>query len=439
MNTPTSLAQITVQVDALSVVKEIEDAVIEAEDIWVSCYETGKPSVHGKVRVAIDEEARDRCVFSGRDGVECQQIAKNTFHISCLSLHISTRTVRFPSRTVRLPPPPTSRTSSKLDYGITSLDISPDGQVWVAGLGDGSVVLGKQAEMPIAAVHRASVSSVKLLADPGLGANEWKVLSASDDFSVSLSSFTTSPPSTSAVLRLKSHTRAVTSLSLLPSSDSQAISGGKDGTLRIWDISPGTGKQLGMLRSSGDVAIMAISVSVSGVLAAMALQSGHFDLVDLDTRSTIFSSSSSPSTTKTYGALDAIALYTLSEPDGRHILVTGSRSGVLSFYICAVKGGGVDVRSVGSCVRNGAGVSDIKLVASSKSSDYPTALVATTDGLPYQLQLTPTPGSESLEFEVVAEYAGGADCSPIQSIIGCVKSREVWMAGDDGAVWVYEL
>ncbi|KAG8714740.1 hypothetical protein FRC08_011499 [Ceratobasidium sp. 394] len=79
MSTLTSLAQVTVQVDALSAVKDIEEGVIEAEDIWVSCYETGKPSVHGKVRVAIDEKARDRCAFNGREGVECWQIAKVSF------------------------------------------------------------------------------------------------------------------------------------------------------------------------------------------------------------------------------------------------------------------------------------------------------------------------------------------------------------------------
>ncbi|KAG8691532.1 hypothetical protein FRC08_010158 [Ceratobasidium sp. 394] len=194
-----------------------------------------------------------------------------------------------------------------------------------------------------------------------------------------------------------------------------------------------------MLRSSGDVAITAISVSDSGRIVAMALQSGHYDLVDLGTRTTIFSSSSSSSTpvTKTNGALDAIALYTFSESDGRHLLATGSRNGVLSFYICVMRDGGMDVRSIGSCIRNGAGVSDIKLVAS--NSNYPSVLVATTDGLPYQLQLTPTPGSDAVEFEVVAEYAGGADCSPVQSIVGCVESGQVWMAGDDGVIWVYEL
>ncbi|KAG9085964.1 hypothetical protein FRC07_013243, partial [Ceratobasidium sp. 392] len=155
----TNLAQVTVQVDALSVVKDVEEGVVETEDFWVSCYETGKPSVHGKVRVVIDENVRDRCTFEGREGVGCRQISKNTLEISCPALHISARAVRFPSRTIPLPPPPATKVSSKLDYGITSLDVSPDGQKWVAGLGNGSIISGKKGETPeVGTMHKAAVS-----------------------------------------------------------------------------------------------------------------------------------------------------------------------------------------------------------------------------------------------------------------------------------------
>ncbi|KAG8700030.1 hypothetical protein FRC09_006218 [Ceratobasidium sp. 395] len=428
MSTPTltSLAQVTVQVDALSVIKDVEEGLVEAEDFWVSCYETGKPSVHGKVRVTIDEDVRDQCAFRGRDGIECKQVAKNTFHISCPSLHIHTRTIRFPSRTLTLPAlPTTTKNPSKLDYGITSLDVSPDsGRTWVAGLGNGSIVLGKKGETPtvLGTVHKAAVSGVQFVE----GGN---ILSASEDFTLSLTSL--SSPTPTPPLRLTSHTRAITSLSLIPNIPNQAISASKDGTLRIWDISPGTGRQLGMLRSSGDVPITALSVSSSGTVVAMALQSGYFDLVDLETRLTIFSSSSLAST-KTYGALDAIALYTYPESGGRHLVVTGSRNGVISFYNCSIRDGGVDVRQLGSCVRNGAGVSDIKLIP-------PSSDIATADGLPYHLQLTYPPNSDTLEFQVVAEYTGGPDCSPVRTIVGCMESEEVWMAGDDGVIWVYKI
>ncbi|QRW02731.1 hypothetical protein RhiLY_01730 [Ceratobasidium sp. AG-Ba] len=421
MSSPTSLAQITVQVDALAVIRDVEEGLIEAEDFWVSCYETNKSSVHGKVRVTIDDQARDRCAFVGREGVQCKQLTKNTLQISCLALRISSRTVQFPARTITLPPVPTTKTSSKLDYGITSLDVSSDGQTWAAGLGNGSVVLcaGTKGEAPsITIVHKASVSDIKLVDRNG---NDWKVLSASEDFTLSLSSLSPTP---SAPLRLTSHTRALTSVSLL-SSSSQAVSAGKDGTLRIWDISPSSdGKHLGMIRSLGDVPINSISASSSGTIVAMALQSGCFELVDLNTKTTIYTSSTSK------GALEAIALYTLSEADSRYFVVTGSRNGTISFYVCAIRDGGVDIKDLGSCIRNGAGVSDIKLVQSKNL--YPTALVTTTDGLPYHLQR-----SDSGEFQVLAEYAGGADCSPIRTIVE--SGGKVWMAGDDGVIWMYDL
>jgi hypothetical protein len=76
MSTPTSLSQVTVQTDSLSVINDVEEGLVEGEDFWVSCYDVSRPSVHGKVRVATSDEARDRCALKGRDGVECQQSQK---------------------------------------------------------------------------------------------------------------------------------------------------------------------------------------------------------------------------------------------------------------------------------------------------------------------------------------------------------------------------
>jgi hypothetical protein len=72
------------------------------------------------------------------------------------------------------------------------------------------------------------------------------------------------------------------------------------------------------------------------------------------------------------------------------------------------------------------------------TADYPRALVATTDGLPYQLRIGKNSSSAKFEFEVAAEYAGGPDCSPVRSIVGHSATRTVWVAGDDGIVWVYQ-
>ena len=40
-----------VQHDFQTVVSDVQDG-LQAEDFWVSCYRTGRPSVHGKVRVS---------------------------------------------------------------------------------------------------------------------------------------------------------------------------------------------------------------------------------------------------------------------------------------------------------------------------------------------------------------------------------------------------
>jgi hypothetical protein len=229
----------------------------------------------------------------------------------------------------------------------------------------------------VATPHKASVSCVKL-DNSGLEAgdsskNHWRVLSASDDFTLVLSDITSS--SSSTAMRLTSHTRALTSTSLL--GETQAISTGKDGTLRIWDISPSTsatsGKQLGMLRSSGDVSIMSLAVSRSGSIAALALQSGHFDLVSITSRTTLFSSSTpTPGFEHTKrGSLDAIALQSISDSEGKYVLATGSRNGILSFYVCVVRDDGISVTSIGNCVRNGAGISDIKFIPSLTNSKPP--------------------------------------------------------------------
>lgn len=71
--TATKLSQVTVQPDVLSVIHDVEQGVIEQEDVWVSCYESDRPSVHGKVQVTISDEARDQCAFKGRDGVTCHK------------------------------------------------------------------------------------------------------------------------------------------------------------------------------------------------------------------------------------------------------------------------------------------------------------------------------------------------------------------------------
>ncbi|KAF8600491.1 WD40 repeat-like protein [Ceratobasidium sp. AG-I] len=448
---PTKLSQVTVQPDVLSVINDVEQGVIEHEDVWVSCYESDRPSVHGKVQVTISDEARDQSVFKGRDGVTCQKVEEGAFYISCPALNIRNRVVRFPSHTIKLPPLPATKTTSKLDYGINSLDVSKDGQTWVAGLGNGSIVLGSSPgarsrnEPMVLPIHKSTVSSVKFVYDSIDGeVAPTRVLTASEDFTLFLTDIPapSSAPSTSQPQhkRLAAHTRALTASSILP--NSLAVSAALDGTLRIWSIHPSSSAaQLGMVRSTGDVSILSLSTASSGslTLAALGLQSGHFDLVDIDTKSTVFTSANEGFAYTRHGALDAISLHSLQE--GEWLLATGSRSGWLAVYTCTTKDGSFTVTSLGNSVRNGAGIADLEFVPSSTENKYPDILVATTDGLPYQLRLAQPPSSSSPtpELEVAAEFAGGPDCSLVRAIVGNAETRTAWLAGDDGVIWVYKF
>lgn len=70
MSHPIILPIVTVQHDAPTVISEVDSGLIASEDIWVSCYKTGEPSVHGKVRVSLDEYDRSLVRFDARDGVD---------------------------------------------------------------------------------------------------------------------------------------------------------------------------------------------------------------------------------------------------------------------------------------------------------------------------------------------------------------------------------
>lgn len=93
--------------------------------------------------------------------------------------------------------------------------------------------------------------------------------------------------------------------------------------------------------------------------------------MDVDTRSTIFTSAREGFEYTRRGALDAVALYALDGMEGEWLVVTGSRSGWLGVYICGIKDGRLGAKSSGSCIRNGSGISNIqfvKVVAESESN-----------------------------------------------------------------------
>lgn len=64
----------TVQHTLPSIASEIYNALIPSEHVWLSCYKQGEPSVHGKIKLSLDEADRQKVNFEGKESVSLQRI-----------------------------------------------------------------------------------------------------------------------------------------------------------------------------------------------------------------------------------------------------------------------------------------------------------------------------------------------------------------------------
>jgi proteasomal ATPase-associated factor 1 len=86
---PITLPVVTVQHDMLDVISDVDSGAAAMEDIWVSCYKAGEPSIHGKVRVSLDEADRSAVRLECRDGVTLHSVDKVSAHASIMSVKIA--------------------------------------------------------------------------------------------------------------------------------------------------------------------------------------------------------------------------------------------------------------------------------------------------------------------------------------------------------------
>jgi proteasomal ATPase-associated factor 1 len=84
MNKPITLPVATIQHDFQSVIIDVREGTVPFEDFWISCYRPDCPSVHGQVRVELDESDRTKVQLKSRDGVEIQG---QVYQDSTLFLH----------------------------------------------------------------------------------------------------------------------------------------------------------------------------------------------------------------------------------------------------------------------------------------------------------------------------------------------------------------
>jgi hypothetical protein len=79
MPSPVMLPAATIQDDFTTIFSEVHAGIIPSENIWLSCYKDGEPSIHGKISVSLHEQDRDRVELVGRGGVELTRKSQVSF------------------------------------------------------------------------------------------------------------------------------------------------------------------------------------------------------------------------------------------------------------------------------------------------------------------------------------------------------------------------
>lgn len=440
----------TVQPDFESLITDVKDGIVPEEKFWVSCYKTGEESVHGKVHLALNERNRDLVEYEGQGGIQFTgNDLKREYTVACPSLGIIPTKVAVPAKTYADPLP---QVRQDVYRKISAFDIAPDGSQFATGYDDGSVYI-ISATSPTAPpsvarkCHLSAVSSVRFFPSSRV------LLTAGGDFVLNIlpaepaapaSSPPVDPVRITPVRTLKGHTRAITATGIIARGRT-VLSGAKDATLRLWDVS--TGAQIRMLGTAGLKPVLALSMGERGEGAFVAppdgdagaapvaldprevettdkmvfagLADGTFQVFDLGTKLSVFHS-------KTAGYSPALSSVAYSPM--HNLVATGSAVGIVNVY---------DTRSLETPLvtfqRNGASIEDLAFIPLSQSSGNTEVglAIATEDGLPYVANVRPEGPS------VLAELIG-TDCDATRS----VKVRSpgtVWTAGDDGVVRTYEV
>ncbi|WVQ98551.1 hypothetical protein IAU59_005677 [Kwoniella sp. CBS 9459] len=224
------LAYIDVQHDAMAVFDDVEQGIVPGEDIFISAYQKGETSVHGKVKVVPRDGSGGGTDLLLRDGVQFDRISKTHYEATYPSLDIHKRPIRFPRQVIN----PSYKKSSSLDapLQINTLALNPKSPHLVIGGPDGYCAIvptaldTREKEVQLKG-HVGDVRDVRWFPSGEV------ILTASSDLSIRVYGKDGINPRT-----LKGHTRAITSLHII-GVGKQILSASKDGTVRLWDVGPG--------------------------------------------------------------------------------------------------------------------------------------------------------------------------------------------------------
>ncbi|KAF8623318.1 hypothetical protein AX17_007459 [Amanita inopinata Kibby_2008] len=483
---------VTVQPTFPTVMQEVDDGVIPYEVIWISCYQSKRPSVHGKVQAILDERRRDVMnLVTKESDVEIHKLPQDrTYSVSCKFLDIPPTTIITPVQEYKDP----EVSNPQRPRRITAFDVSPDQSQFAAGQLNGTVHLYPITPLPQSfqdessfqpkhapriltasphlkkhsKPHLSAVSAIKFFPSSRV------LLTAGGDFSLTIlpaepfsTAQPTSPPSTvrpsntteriqiQPVRVMRSHTRSVTSIAII-APGKNVLSASLDSTVKLWDVP--TGSTITSLSSRSPILSMDIGERTPSLVDSLTKHSLD-QQTEAETAYVPNTDSREVPETGSHLAFCGLSngSFELFDLRTKHIAYrsstsitpeivapSGSLTAVIysaqkNLFMSGSSRGIVSVydtrvleRPVSSFKRNDAGIEDLEMVdLYGVDGGGVGVAVATTDGLPFVANLS-QPASPCVAAELV-----GADCDSVRNVK--VFANQVWCASDDAVIRRYSL
>jgi proteasomal ATPase-associated factor 1 len=115
------LPHFALQHDFVHVFADLRDHTIPSEDIFLSCYKSGVPSVHGKVNTSLDVSAPSDILLEPREGVDLKRVYSHSFLAGRPAFGIENTTLCVPRQSFNV-----NSKSRGAVRPITAFDVSPD-------------------------------------------------------------------------------------------------------------------------------------------------------------------------------------------------------------------------------------------------------------------------------------------------------------------------